>query len=356
MQIDGHHTFTYVAARGAGYPHDQAALIAHAAQYVDDATNAGYVCFDNGALYFRIASAHKMLDYRNFEALANHHSWIPFHFLPGNGGEPAGQDPDGSFIQKLICRPDSPVARDMLRACFRSRHEPHFHHRLGIALHIYADTWSHQGFAGVRHDVNDVRDLEAENVADQLHVTDELKSFFVDKALPLGHGPALSLPDRPYLKWQYTNGLGERVVRDNPADFLAAIDQLCRALRAFRAGDESMDLAGYPGLPEADRAVAKTLIETVRGSGDERHRRWLEAIADGAFSFGAATPSYLAKGVGSWKYQALSQDKAEDTGDEVFPYHADFLHSDWKHFHDALQATRFDIVNRILPRYGICAA
>ena len=84
MQIDFHHGVTYVIARYAGFSHAKATTVAHAAQYVDDATNEGVLKFDNKAMYKRIASAHKMLDYRNSEALANHQAWIPFHFLPGN--------------------------------------------------------------------------------------------------------------------------------------------------------------------------------------------------------------------------------------------------------------------------------
>jgi len=51
MQIDGHHTLTYIAARLAGYTHNPASIIAYSAQYVDDATNAGVIHFDNGAMY-----------------------------------------------------------------------------------------------------------------------------------------------------------------------------------------------------------------------------------------------------------------------------------------------------------------
>ena len=80
MQIDGHHTLTYIAARLAGFAHTKASIIAYSAQYVDDATNAGKLHFKNGAMYQRISSAHKMLDYRNTDELANHQVWIPFHF------------------------------------------------------------------------------------------------------------------------------------------------------------------------------------------------------------------------------------------------------------------------------------
>src|SRR5689334_6972974 len=101
MQIDFHHGTTYVIARIAGMDHAAASTVAHASQYVDDATNSGRIEFDNGAMYERISSAHKMLDYRNFESLANATVWIPFHFLPGNGGLPRGQSPKGGFIEKL---------------------------------------------------------------------------------------------------------------------------------------------------------------------------------------------------------------------------------------------------------------
>ena len=69
MQIDGHHTMTYIAARLAGFSKPKASIIAYSAQYVDDATNSGVIKFDNEAMYQRISSAHRMLDYRNSDEL-----------------------------------------------------------------------------------------------------------------------------------------------------------------------------------------------------------------------------------------------------------------------------------------------
>ncbi len=86
MQIDFHHGTTYCIARFAGFRHPEAEMIAYCAQYVDDAINNGLITFDNGAMFSRISSAHKMLDYRNFEELANHRVWIPFHYLLPNYG------------------------------------------------------------------------------------------------------------------------------------------------------------------------------------------------------------------------------------------------------------------------------
>lgn len=354
MQIDFHHGVTYVVARLAGLTHPEASVVATAAQYVDDATNSGVVEFENGAMYSRISSAHKMLDYRNFEALANHHVWIPFHFLPGNGGMPAGMNPHGTFIEKLKTIPDSPVAQDMIRACIGMRGAPWALHRLGITMHVYADTWAHQGFVGVSHEINQASEIVGADGKPDLPLRQRLVSFFIGEALPLGHGTVLSNPDKPYLEWGYTNGRGQRIRRDNPTDFLSAADAMCRVIRRFRAADAN---AVVPGLPARDREIIDGLLRNTRlPDGESRHRVWLDAIAGGAFSFGPASPVYVAKGLGSWKHAALGTTAAVDEDDDVFPYSPTFLRSDWKLFHDALQEHRLVVLHHILPRYGICAA
>ena len=103
---------TYVCARIAAFGHDDAATIAQAAQHVDDAISDAPIPFDNGALYTRISSAHRSLNLHNQRDVQNRLVWLPFHFLPGNGSKPAGEDPEGKSIEKLIClpAPESPIA------------------------------------------------------------------------------------------------------------------------------------------------------------------------------------------------------------------------------------------------------
>ncbi len=143
-------------------------------------------------MYNRISSAHKMLDYRNSDELSNHLVWIPFHFLPGNGGEPSGSNPDGRFINKLVCRPDSHIARDMLAACVKDKDKPYALHRLGITMHVYADTWAHQGFAGVNHEINEVEGIKSNNKSLDKKFFNKIINFFLSQTFPLGHGAALS--------------------------------------------------------------------------------------------------------------------------------------------------------------------
>lgn len=375
MNIDFHHAVTYVAARLAGFESTEASVIAWSAQYVDDATESGHIAFDNKGMYCHIASAHKMLDYRNLDALANHRAWIPFHFLPGNEGLAANQG-HIEFTRRVICRPNSFVARDMVERCIRDKdHTPYGLHRLGITLHVYADTWAHQGFSGISHDLNKVHDLR--DAADEPYrkmirrindfyspwsrIKNALKEWFgfdpeasatklINDFNPLGHGAALSMPDKPYLIWRYRNDEGIEVLRDNPRDFLEAAEAMCQVMQRY-LGKEPV------GLPEHDRQMIDRLLRTIDDEDRyQRHRQWLAHISDGAFSFGKVdTLRYVETGWGSWKDNALGVGFGD--GEEIYyTFTPSFLASHWKLFHDALQAHRIFILNDLLPRYGICAA
>jgi hypothetical protein len=364
MQIDFHHATTYVVARYAGFAHREASIVAHCAQYVDDATNAGTISFNNGAMYTRVASAHKMLDYRNFEELANHHCWLPFHFLPGNDGKPMGENPDGSFIRKIVCRPNSYIARDMIRYTILGQDELYGLHRLGVAMHVYADTWAHQGFAGVNHQINNVCALDDQDQPHAGLITrlkerfqdkfDESIGRFVGKTLPLGHGAALSFPDRPFLKWSYLDCDDKKVERDNPKDFLEAADNMCIAMKRYRVRNPD---AAVSGMSDVERQKLDFQFRNIiDDDGEKRQERWLELIAQGYFGFPAVKLEYQPKDTGSWKHEATGTSLAKDETNQQFEYHPSFLGSDWKLFHDAVMAHRFDVIHDILPRYGICAA
>ena len=364
MQIDFHHGVTYTVARLAGFAHRDAETVAYCSQYVDDATNSCAIQFNNGAMYSHISSAHKILDYRNFHKLANHFVWIPFHFLPGNGGIKPGENPEGSFVEKIICRPNSYVAQDMVRLCIEDRHALYGLHRLGVTMHVYADTWAHQGFAGIIHNVNNIRALDDNDQPDAGFfgklkdffgdAFDEAAGKFVGDALPLGHGAALSYPDRPYLKWNYEDCHGNIVRRDNTKDFSEAANEMCKTMQRYRVGDPE---ANVPGLPVNDRDKITGLFSSITDEdGHARHRKWLRAIRNGYFSFPSVKLEYRAKGTGSWKHQTLGTRKIKDKKSDIFPYDPSFLSSDWKLFHDALQAHRLIVIRDILPLYGICAA
>ncbi len=371
MQIDMHHSLVYVLARLAGFSHAQSDVIAYSSQYVDDATNAGTVYFDNQARFFRLSSAHKTLNYRNRAALAKSRCWIPFHFLPANQTYPELSPHVPEYVQRLICQPHSAIAQRMVEHCIADAASPHALHRLGITLHTYADTWSHRGFAGIDHEINAVTDILDGQGRPSPEMKQYVASFYgqspferwkdkvislVSKSVhPVGHGAVLGFPDRPYLHWKYRDFRGRLVDRDNPSDFLAAADHMFSVLAMFKS--RHYDSQAWQAVPKPDRQVIETLIREVElPDGRERHYSWLRAIAEGRFSFGSATLHYQPKGSGSWKHLALGTTAAVDATNEVFPFKQEFLSSHWKLFHDALLHHQHTILHEILPEASLCAA
>ncbi|SMF52272.1 DUF6765 family protein [Pseudobacteriovorax antillogorgiicola] len=367
MQIDFHHGVTYILARLAGFSREQAQIIAHSAQYVDDATKEGVVKFDNYSMFRCIASAHKAVDYRNFEALKNHLVWIPFHFLPGN--QVSGYKGVPEFVERIICRPNSEVAQAMVAKCIRDRSHKHSIYRLGITMHVFADTWAHQGFAGISHPVNIVNnilnwrgeiDYDLNDRVDDFYnrpywkaLVNKFKSVFLKEVAPLGHGTVLSYPDRPYLKWKYEDFRGHVVERNNPETYMDAVVHLHKAMGRFLNGDHRHE---PPPMKDHDLATIKEMIEgTTDDDGEIRHQKWLQAIADGKFSFGAESVVYVPTGAGSWRHRALGTE-IEDLTEQLFIYSQEFLDSDWKLFHDAISNHRHVILHELLPEFGLSAA
>ena len=357
MNIDFHHAVTYVLARLAGFCCEDADIIAYSAQYVDDAVIDRLVHFKNGATFKPLCSAHKMLDYRNFDSLANHTVWLPFHFLPGNAGLPEGEGRDLDFIDKIICFPNSYIAQDMVKECIRNSREPNGLHRLGVTMHVYADTWAHQGFAGVQNVVNVVGYLHDDKISKTLLT--KLSSFFEDlfelqasafvgTSMPLGHGPVLSYPDRPYLTWRYKNYNGVVIERTNWSNCLEAAENMFLVMKRFQLDNPEAEVEG---LSKGALAKFSSLFkEIIDDDPEARHQEWLKIIKKGEFDFGSETLSYVPTGPGSWEYDIT---QGEDIALSKLNYDNNFLRSNWKKFNDALVDHYYYLHRVLFPRYGI---
>jgi hypothetical protein len=358
MQIDFHHAVIYVLSRLAGFSPDESEIVSYSSQYVDDATIHGVIRFNNNAMYTRVSSAHKMIDLHNTVGAENYRVWVPFHFLPGNGGLKAGEDPEGGFIKKLVCYPDSYVAEEMLSYCIADQGKPYGLHRLGITMHVLADTFSHQGFAGVIHKINDVvrldSDIRIESPRFFKDLLERLKTLFIDRALPLGHGAALACPDLPYLKWAYSNEFHPELIgRDNVVIYNDAVKSIFESLIKFRKKDPGC-VINEQISPEDLKQIRSNIENFTNPSGTVRHQQWIDSIARGEFSFGPENISYIPKGEGSWKQQALFVETSSKS--YKYEYSVSFLSSNWKMFHDALQKHLFEVIHDILPKYGICVS
>ncbi|MCP3901671.1 MAG: hypothetical protein GY707_18330, partial [Desulfobacteraceae bacterium] len=173
-------------------------------------------------------------------------------------------------------------------------------------------------------------------------------------------GAALTCPDQPYLKWKYKNGAGEEIERDNTEIFMDAVKSIHKAMVCYHMKDPDYSLKSTDEISEEDLdQIEKNFLGFEYEEGEHRHEKWLASIANGDFSFSEKDEevfSYVPKGIGSWKHQALDTKREVETKNEKFRFSPEFMDSDWKLFHDALQLHRIDIIRNILPKYGICAA
>jgi len=349
MQYDMHYYGTYAMAAAAGIPAQDAEVIANAAQFVDDQDFERWAISKSGEGIFGIATAHHPIDagIRVSERAENKDDsravWVPFHFLPGNEGK--------SFEEKLIARKDSVVANAMLDYYLKpetiAAHQSHALHLVGIAAHVYADTFSHYGFSGISSDRNLIKTdslqpdpSHSEGILQHLkEQADKFKAIFA-AAPKLGHGAVLTYPDRPYLKWSFEYQNGEPSARTNSETFIEACEALHRRFLQF-ANVYYEKGAQAPISWQSIQDTVSTIIKK-EGAGDERVGFWMNAMSSGALQ-GVRPPR---------------QYRAEEWSDEikVFESGADgrkFITSNPYKFFTAADYHRSYVLKRLLPSVGL---
>lgn len=191
MQKDFHFYVTYALAKTAGYSAEDAHTIAYASQYVDDNNEnqfpdeEGRVQFPskiwrNGE-YFRPVMT-QSFSVKSLAYEIQKFVYVPYHFIPGDNNKPI----DGQ-LNRYSTTPNSLNAQRLLREAIKSQDL----YRLGIALHTYADTWSHQNFTGYEEDWNSVFVWHSPyraivpNIghADVGHSADEISIEWIDERL-----------------------------------------------------------------------------------------------------------------------------------------------------------------------------
>ena len=264
MQKDMHYFGTYAMARAAGLAPKVCQTIATAAEFVDDNGKRESIEFPDGGRLDFIPTAHHTTDIKNIDHYDQRLIWVPFHFIPGNEGR--------TISERLLCRKDSAIALEMVEHNLSLAQRPFGLHLAGITAHVYADTFSHYGFSGVSSRWNKIDSSSFEfidvdqrirtyiehkasrfeqkygdemgalaNIRDPdkwnhslSHAISSLKDRFLSDAAEtlsggLGHGAAMTYPDRPFLRWQFNYEHPKRRssgLRDNPATFLEACEKL----------------------------------------------------------------------------------------------------------------------------------
>lgn len=250
MNRDAHYYAVLAFCRACGFKKNSALVIAYASQFVDDAKiNLMYFKKSNSTIehdivnnkpaFFNMATCHSYFRIKtfNYEAMAN--NTTAFHFIPGCSGE--------NFTKKLRCMEESPVILDILKDVFVEDDLI----KLGIVLHAYADTFSHQGFSGMLSKVNDIKNCETKTkvglgLLDRIpyifkYFSKEKYDEFLDQIMPAyGHSQAMDYADLPYLMWSYEydysdefNGSFRTIKIDNQARYKRAFNGIRKYLENY---------------------------------------------------------------------------------------------------------------------------
>lgn len=364
MQTDMHYYGTYALARLAGFNVSQAEIIAYSSQFVDDSTSNDSDTHLDGGLIYGVATEHhndqvfKSM-FSNRRIKRQKQIWVPFHFLPGGEGE--------NIAQRLVCQKDSVIAREMFENHINhAKKSVYGLHLIGIACHVYADTFSHYGFSGVSSPVNDVRKgstkcIDVKNTEMKAFITSKLGRFMrrygpsrimyywrkiasyfaITVSGGLGHAGVGTYPDRPYLHWEFTYENGEKSDRNNPETFIEGCEKIYDQLVAY---GKNINPAHTPlkSFSNAKKIIEEILAEEVVK--EKRINSWRKAIESGVL--------YQNKGKEALNYDpsAWEKEKAEfpnlsDSGDahELNVYK----------FHQAATYHRYFVLKNLLPRNNI---
>jgi hypothetical protein len=265
MRIDFHFYTIYALSRAVGFSPDNAYVIAYASQYTDDEVNEEPISFENGGDFAPIITAHRIFDLGAVTERTCKKVWIPFHFVPGNLG---------TEDERMLTRTNSPLIQAMINELLSYDLLSYSRHLLGIMLHAYADTWSHQNFMGMVDGMNEVS---------QLRVDGEDIGLY-NLAPTLGHAQAGSTPDEPRLEWEYLDYKGEFHQVTNYDRALEAAQNCHKVLAQFlnKFEDSFRDSRFIPW----DQIEGK-VMELFRQPTDLAGcvTAWGEAIANGEFGF-----------------------------------------------------------------------
>ena len=271
MQKDFHYYATYSAAYLAGYSHEESMVIAYSAQFVDECTKTylqgikAPVSAATTQLQTELADAR--LDLIGLQDITR--IWASFHFLPRDLKVNPIIRVSRPYRRKyrLICGPNGRRVKDTVELAKGKSLEA-----VGIAMHVMADTWAHQYFAGtpslVINNVNENfyeiichgeeteeykikfnHNPKSPDDPDKLQYTNTMYQSQEKSIMNLGHGRAGHFPDYSYARYRYMPAWADyrEVVKDNPLDYYRAFTQMVYTMKYLRGGISEFEVDRYDG-------------------------------------------------------------------------------------------------------------
>jgi hypothetical protein len=298
VDIEFHYYMTYLIAVRAGFRPPEAAIIAQAAQEIDDNHIPISVSKGTPAEYESVISqTMDILHPRHNERI-----YPIFHFIPGDPASPSAKRKDGAS-SLWVTTPNSPLANEMLDTALRSNDL----YRIGASSHAFADTWAHQNFLGKDDAYNE---MPTETLAEKIEEAVNL--------MRIGHALAGHLPDIPGLIWTDARLASPEV--DNTGRFMDAAEHLFRKLVAYKSpgmAKRDVDLAAVSLVADlqSDIGPSSRTSQATDSNRIARYRRRAMTATYGA----TAIPDYQE---GKWADAAFVEQQA-DLGPRIATFMAE---------------------------------
>lgn len=251
MHKDFHLYGTFLAAVMAGYNVNDAQDIAFAAQKVDEfGRDRAKVCYTETPMYSEVAkSIFKICFSQNIEsAFSISRTWMPFHFVPRN---PVGNSLENDNSIRFACGDGTPMTEICGKLIPGGEDEGDVINleRIGITMHVLADSYAHQEFVGITcknprivQNIELLYGKQKEGLGAFDHVPVWM-SKFLSGCCYYGHGSAGHIPDLSWAEYNYWwTGVPEiknaenQDWRSNPDIFVAAFLRMVDVMVQIRRG------------------------------------------------------------------------------------------------------------------------
>jgi hypothetical protein len=277
LQADFHYYATYCAAYIAGYSHEEALALCYSDQFVDCCTKT-FLKSVSATVHAATSQSQAELVDTRADAVGLQditRIWSSFHFLPKDlFAEVRWATKTYKNKYRLICGPNGNLVKDTVDLAKGKSIQA-----AGIAMHVLADTWAHQNFAGtpslvINNTTNDFYEIMPDGKTKKLTfkhspgAADDIENSVYNSTvfnpsetniLNLGHGHAGHLPDYSFIRYKYLPAWDNyrECLKDNPSDYRHAFCQMIYAMKYLRGENAVFEKNTY------DEETAAPYIERI---------------------------------------------------------------------------------------------